>query len=82
MCMREKAWLAARVSLRLARLCPAPAAAAVAGLLVHALVTKQYELTMYSDAVSYSVGITTHFAHLARPPITPGCSRLTSAVFP
>ncbi len=37
MCMREKAWLAARISLRLARL---PRTAP--GLLAHALVTKQF----------------------------------------
>jgi hypothetical protein len=51
MCMRSKAWLAASVSLRLARLPPLQAGAHVAfalrlrlaapGLLAHALVTKQ-----------------------------------------
>ncbi len=66
MCMRSKAWLAASVSLRLARL-PRTASsaqrsrrlrstlAAAPGLRAHALVTKQFKtLTLNSDAMSYS----------------------------
>ncbi len=64
MCMRSKAWLAASVALR-ASSPVAPASrvrrshrlrstlAAAPGLLAHALDTKQYKLTMKSDAMSY-----------------------------
>jgi hypothetical protein len=40
-CMRSKAWLATRVSLRLARLRSTRAAVPVPGLLAHAEVTKK-----------------------------------------
>jgi hypothetical protein len=50
--MRPKACLAARVSLRLARLCSTLVAAP--GLLAHALVTKQYNLNERSPYNAYT----------------------------
>ena len=57
MCMHSKAWLAASVSLRLARLPPLRAECDACGCARHSnacLGHKTVKLTIYSDAMSYS----------------------------